>query len=193
MHIPVRHYEKVVRGSAVRVVLCENCQTEFVYVVSRQGHGDGVSILFLDNKGAQDRARTQAGADLQRELTRGQDPIPCPDCGWYQRSMIPFLRQAHRRGMGIAGALLLCLAAHLLVFSVGAWFGDGPAYKDLAHFLAHACGWLTSVGLGLILIRKLLAGRIRPNEGDPEARKDLGRRLAMRMDDFKRALDAKAE
>lgn len=190
MQIPLKHYEATVRGSAVRAVRCENCQTEFVYVVSRQGLGYGVSLLYLDNAGAQDRARTQANAELRWELARGQEPVPCPGCGWYQRSMIPLLRRAHRHGMTIAGAFFLYLAALLLVLSVAAWFGGNPGKWESARSFAEVCGWVTSIGFGLILTRKVLARRLRPNEGAPEARMELARKLAMRKEDFERALRA---
>jgi hypothetical protein len=193
MHIPLRWYEAIVRGSAVRAVACENCQTEFVYILRRQGLGHGVSPLYLDNQGAQDRARAHANADLHKELTRGQDPVPCPECGWYQRSMIPLLRQAHRRGMMIGGAFFQYVAALFFVLTAAAWFRGDAGIKDWVQPCAQTSGGLANIGLGLILTRKLLARRIRPNEGDPEARKALGQELAMKKEDFNRALQAAEE
>jgi hypothetical protein len=174
----------------VRAVRCEKCQTEFVYVVSREGLGYGVSLLYLDNAGAQDQARMRAEAELRRELARGHEPVPCPGCGWYQRSMIPLLRQAHWRGLTIAGAFFLYLAALLLVLGVAAWFSDMPRHEESARQLVEACGWVAGIGLGLILARKVLAWRLRPNEGDPEPRMALARKVAITREEFERALRA---
>src|SRR5437764_14880083 len=56
MLIPAKHYIATVLGSAVRLVVCENCKTEFVYILNRRTESSSTSLLYLDNQGAQERA-----------------------------------------------------------------------------------------------------------------------------------------
>jgi hypothetical protein len=176
-------YHTTVKGSALRTVVCEKCQTEFVYVLKRQVLGTAISVLDLNNRGAQEQAVKRANANLRKVLARDQDPVPCPGCGWYQQSMIPLLRQAHRQGMSFTGRVLLYFAALLLLLFIGFRLGGESEDRKAPLSLVQAAACIGSLGLGLILTRKLLARRLRPNEGDPEARIELGRRLAMKKDE----------
>jgi hypothetical protein len=103
--------------------------------------------------------------------------------------MIPLLRQAHRRWLVFAGALLLYVAALLLVLSLLSRLGSDKGDGQSPVLFGEAAAWAANLGLGLILARKLLSLRVRPNEGDPEARKQLGQRLAMTKEAFARMLD----
>jgi hypothetical protein len=186
MPVPAKGFETSVRGSAWKAVVCENCDTEYLYQITREALGSSVSWLYLDQQGAQERATRRANAALRRMLEQGQDPVPCPACGWYQQSMIPLLRAAHRRGMILAGGFFVVIAVMFLLLWLGAHcWGDR---KDAASpaLYGETALWAANVGLGLILLRKLLSLRIYPNEGDPEERKRLGKSLARTRAEFER-------
>ena len=89
MHIPLgMHFAASRRGRAVKFVTCEKCGVGYVYAVDRTVRAASFSILFLDNDGARRRANEKARTGLERALGNAVDPLACPDCGWYQVSMI---------------------------------------------------------------------------------------------------------
>src|SRR4051812_10206221 len=85
-------YTSNLQGSAFKSVQCEKCHHEFVYCMTIQVQGQGTSLYALDNQGARERAQTRAEEKLTRELEIGEAPVPCPSCGVYQHSMIPWAR-----------------------------------------------------------------------------------------------------
>jgi hypothetical protein len=191
--IHLEHFEVTTRGRAFKTVTCESCRAEFVYLLIRHGAGFAASAMFYDRAGAKERAAAQAEAELRRALAREQDPVPCPGCGWYQQSMVPLVRAAHRGWMRFVGALLLYLAAilgGLAALAVLTRRAGDRAAVGTALGLAEAAAWAAAIGCGLVLARRLLARRVEPNDGDPEARKELGRRLARTREEFDRLLSA---
>ena len=63
-----KHFQERVRGSIMKPATCEECGTEYVYRVDREGKGQGSSIYFLDNDGAQVRAYEAAQRSLRKAL-----------------------------------------------------------------------------------------------------------------------------
>src|SRR5437867_349294 len=95
---PGRKYTATVTGQQTKLVACEKCGGEYVYVLKREGKGTGRSPMYLDNAGAAQRASKEAGDDLQRQLKEEDDPVPCPDCGWFQKTMVSDLRYSRMAG-----------------------------------------------------------------------------------------------
>src|SRR4029077_18036340 len=93
IHIPfyAEHYTATMGGSVLKVVPCENCSTEYVYVIERQATGAGTSWYMLNNEGAASQATSAAEDTLKSVLKNDFDPVPCPVCGHYQRYMFPKL------------------------------------------------------------------------------------------------------
>ena len=90
-------YSARIAGTVGRSVVCEKCGCKFGYYVFRQASGSGHSPYMLDNQGASNRASGEAKGRLQRMLSTHTEPVPCPDCGWFQEAMINETRQ--RPGM----------------------------------------------------------------------------------------------
>src|SRR5579883_3494626 len=53
-------YTATLRGRVLRLVLCEDCGTECVYVLEREGMGCGTSFYSLNEEGAEQQAKTGA-------------------------------------------------------------------------------------------------------------------------------------
>src|SRR5438477_366098 len=68
--IPVvwTHYTATVRGRVLKLVPCENCSTEYVYALEREGEGAGTSLYLLNEEGRD--ARIERGRS--RALTRAE-------------------------------------------------------------------------------------------------------------------------
>src|SRR4051794_27489036 len=138
-------------GTNVRFVTCQPCGHSFAYRLARAASG-----------GTQARARERVRRALQAEC----DPVPCPACGAYQPDVVRRLRGEHLGWMRAAG---------LAVSAVGAF----------ACALGFVLGWtawpailsVVGAGLGLVLLRVVLARRFDPNDpAGAEARKAAGKR-----------------
>src|SRR5437763_12084439 len=70
---------------------CERCQSEYFYRLDRVGKGNHTSYGG-DQFAAQQAADWAARANLDRMLQNDADPVPCPDCGWYQQPMVRAMR-----------------------------------------------------------------------------------------------------
>jgi hypothetical protein len=86
------HYTASVDGSTYKKVVCEKCSRVYYYQMSRRAQGEGRSAFFLDNSGASERADERAQQNLEQRLANGSEPVPCPDCGWFQAHMVCIIR-----------------------------------------------------------------------------------------------------
>lgn len=119
-------YSISVSGSRWKAVHCTHCHTEWAYQVTRQATGAGRSPYFLDEDGAQERARASAAQKLERLLDAAVEEIACPKCGWYQAEMAQRLRARQYSGLamlsafGLAGAIgtLAIGGSEALLFSL---------------------------------------------------------------------------
>jgi hypothetical protein len=192
MSIPIPYaleYSSTMTGSVVKLVQCDKCASEFVYQMERSATETGTSVLFVDNKGAAERASSRAQAALLRKLERGIDVVHCPVCGWYQVSMIPKARKGHRQWMLYTGA---CITIGLIpVVGIAAVFSGEPGEPGLPPpiFLAVA-GTLAMFGVALMLCKVMLSRHYDPNSQDVEVRKRLGQDRATLRKDFEERIKA---
>jgi hypothetical protein len=187
MSIPyAREYTAKLAGSVLKLVLCENCGVEYVYRLERTATGSGTSMLFLDNRGARERASHLAEDRLRALLEQEIEAVPCPDCGWFQRSMIPKARSDHAHWMLTAGLVFLIVGfiAFALSFINGPPQNPTPPWLHTAFVVAYGvCG---VAGVGLLVGKFLRASRFDPNDMDPEARIKIGQGRARRREDLER-------
>src|SRR4051794_23820457 len=80
-----------IQGQTVKLVPCEECHAEYVYLLKREGVGAGTSYYGIINVSAEENAVAGAEEILDQYLTNDFDPVPCPGCGHYQRYMFPKL------------------------------------------------------------------------------------------------------
>jgi hypothetical protein len=188
--IPVfwTNYTATMHGQVLKLVPCENCPTEYVYVMEREGSGVGTSVYLLNEEGAQDHAVSAAEDTLREYLANDFDPVPCPVCGHYQRYMFPKL---------LGTRSLWSLAATAAVLVVGILSAVSAAYWGINYLerpndralwrLAAACSVLAVVGLigaGLSAIQRARVRRFDPNTEDQQARIEKGRRRAVTRAEF---------
>jgi hypothetical protein len=94
-----RTYTAAISGTAIKEVRCEECSETYFYKMVRRGEGQGTSPYYLNNAGAERRAQKGAQTQLEKLLRKGVDPVPCPDCGWFQENMVREVRRRRLRWM----------------------------------------------------------------------------------------------
>lgn len=193
MVIPyARTYTATMKGATLKPVHCEACQADYVYRYEASASGSGTSLLFLNNKGAAERARESAEKSLGQQLERGIDAVPCPQCGHYQERMFRILRKRHQRWMYTLGWTCIVLAVLAFFVSFVSTSERGPNAR-LVENISFGCGiGLGIAGLGLVIVRMVLASQFQPNAGSPEPRLAIARERAMLRKDLEALLAAQA-
>ena len=181
-------YTATVRGRVLKLVPCENCSTEYVYVLEREGEGVGISVYLLNEGGAEDHAASAAGETLQQYLENDFDPVPCPVCGRYQPYMFPKLYDGGSTWILIT-KLLAIVAVCLSAVSAAYWaivYLQRPGDHALVR-LAVTSALLAVFGLfafGLGSVERSQAQRFDPNTEDQRARIEKGRSRAVTRAEF---------
>lgn len=187
--IPVvwTNYTATASGRVLKLVPCEHCSTEYVYVLEREGEGAGTSLYLLNEDGARDHAVSAAEDTLRQYLENDFDPVPCPVCGHYQRHMFPKLYQPAR---WVQAAQLAVLVAASVCAVVAAYW----TFNFLQHSGDHALGQMAAawgvfaalglIGVGLGAFERTRARRFDPNAENPHARIEEGRRRALTRAEF---------
>jgi hypothetical protein len=88
LHLALREAakKKAVRsGALLKHVPCENCGTEYVYVLR--------DTIMARAQASQEEVDRRAEATLRKKLEEGCEPVPCPACGWYQAHMVAHARR----------------------------------------------------------------------------------------------------
>jgi hypothetical protein len=183
-------YTTKLSGVVPKLVRCEECALEYVYLLKATASGEGTNLFFLDDAGARRRSAAQAEDRLVRELAEGVEAIPCPACGTIQQHMLPRARQQYRRGMGALGWItlafggLLCLPLALFVVIDFAATDASKGLTTPTKVLLTIVGLMVTGGLALILQRRRLATRFDPNQEPVEVRKQKGQQLAVSKEEF---------
>lgn len=183
-----RSYTATVRGAILKFVACEQCHAQFIYHMEREASGSGTSLLFLDNEGASRRASVGAESALQTMLQSECDPVPCPDCGWYQEHMHATIRKAYHRWLFYLGIVLLIAGCTALVGTQIVSGRRPPADDSTIQLFQIATVLLPALGVGLIVTRWILAKGHDPNSGDVAQRLEIGKQLALRKADFEKMI-----
>jgi hypothetical protein len=157
-------------ASARREVKCEHCSCVFFYQMIREGTGSGFSFLFLDNQGADERASSEARANVEKKLARGIDPVLCPKCQLFQQDMIPILKAGYRKWLFYLGLMFVIPSAIALVGTVAWCLESHRAWP--ADVIAVSVAALV-VGLTMILVRRNRVAHLDPNALSEDARQGL--------------------
>jgi hypothetical protein len=166
-----------VKGETIKHVECERCAFKYAYRLRRTAEGKATSFIIPDKNAAVNKAEEQ----LKRMLEGDCDPVPCPTCGWYQRSMVRRVKHQSYRGMVRIGQILLVLSVIVgimggLVALLGRDFVD-PRWPS-ASVLYGLAGVALALGICLPVTKVLLAWLHDPNGQDEDIRKQLGQTLA---------------
>jgi hypothetical protein len=190
-------YTATVGGRVLKLVPCENCSTEYVYVLEREGTGAGTSLYLLNDDGAREHAQEAAADTLRQVLENDFDPVPCPACGHYQRYMFPKLLE--ERSLWGPVARLAAAAVGIVGAVAGAYWTlayvnrptDAALWRMVAAWAAVVVAGLAGIGLGAA--RRARERRFDPNVGDPQARIAEGRRRAVTRAEFEASQPPAAE
>jgi hypothetical protein len=181
-------YTATVRGRVLKLVPCENCSTEYVYVLEREGEGVGTSVYLLNEASAENHAATAAEDTLQQYLENDFDPVPCPVCGHYQRYMFPKLYDGGSTWVLIAkliAIVVVCLSA-----VAAAYWGVAYLQRPGDHALVRLAVTLTLLAVfgllafGLGVVERSQAQRFDPNTEDQRARIERGRSRSVTRAEF---------
>jgi hypothetical protein len=104
-----RQFQAAATASVIKNVRCERCDCAFQYRLVRRGEGVGNAVYGIGSGWASERASRRAQESLDEGLAKGVDPVPCPDCGWFQSVMVEEWRGRHFRWIIAAERILAIL------------------------------------------------------------------------------------
>lgn len=174
IYVSWQHFSATVAGRSVKFVACENCSTEYVYVLEREARGGGTTMYHLNEEGARQDAQSAADETLSAVLANDFDPVPCPACGHYQRHMFPKLLETKGAGgvvLTVAVMMGACLAGiGMLYWTVN--YLQSPNDYAFGRILVTGSILLalSLVGFGLSLLKKRRIRNFNPNLVNQEDR-----------------------
>jgi hypothetical protein len=179
-------YTTQLTGRVPRLVQCQSCGFEYVYLLESTVTGEGTSPLFLDNEGASQRSKADAEAALQQQLASGVEVVPCPRCGHIHESMIPRARELHLDWMFMYAVYVLigagALAAPAGILSEKDLKAEGLTVLSIA--LCALDVMLFATAAAMFIIRAKKCASYDPNEMPVEERKRLGNDLAVSKEEY---------
>jgi hypothetical protein len=163
-------------GAVLKEVKCEQCSTEYVYLLQRTARvAEHCSRQALERK---------AERALQFQLATGFDLVPCPVCGWYQSAMVRREKRRAGEGLWIGGVVAAALSpvplgVALLLLAIALFPNGTPAPPPEAIAVPFTLGGLCLVtSLGLWIAARIRSARYNLNAADQDERIQLGRSLA---------------
>lgn len=174
---PGKRYRATVSGEVTKFITCEKCGCEYVYALRRQATGSSKSPLFSDGDKAARRAASDAETELRRQLNYEDDPVPCLDCGWLQKTMVKGMRSSRATGFFLLGVAVTFV---WWVFAVATDFRYGPPHPMLMAVLA---GVLIFIG-GAVHTYKAWD----PNQKSPEWKAKAAKAEGVRRAEFEKQL-----
>jgi hypothetical protein len=172
------------QGSTAVTVRCESCYSEYYYRLDCAAYGSAQAPYGLGAAFAKKRARKEAKRRLERMLQTETLAVPCPQCGWFQQSMVsqlraPLLPWSHFLGLcsTFGGAVLILLATVITLAHL-----DIP---QVINLLAVQLAWLVAplpllAGIAALIRRRQKNAAYDPNDLESEqARIELGRKLSI--------------
>lgn len=184
-------YTATLNGRILKLVPCENCSTEYVYVLEREGTRTGTRVYALNDEGAQDHASSAAEETLQEYLENDFDPVSCPVCGHYQRYMLPKLYKPKTPWLPVAQLAVMVFSS---LDAVGTLYWTvtylrGPSNHAVVRMVATwlLLAALVLIGVGLSAVERLRVRRFNPNTEDQQARIERGRSRAVTRTEFEAA------
>jgi hypothetical protein len=162
--------EAAIMGKAKRRVTCEKCGCAYEYELFRRGRGNA-GVGFISQRKQAKWAGRRAQKSLDKRLRNGIDPVACPDCGWYQRSMAREMRRRRLRPLIYVGIIPpASLLAIVVVFVALQSLGAGAGHLDREDLHMAWSGVALAAGASLVsfLLREALLWSFDPNARYPE-------------------------
>ncbi|MBN9520549.1 hypothetical protein J0H58_18825 [bacterium] len=183
-------YTTTATGEVAKFVTCKKCGHGYGYWMRRVGTGSNTSWFLIGRDSAQGRSGREAEGELAERLRTEHDPVPCPECGHYQKKMIEPAREEKYGWVFVAGIVggLLAGGGCFLLGSALAVLG-GP--DKWAHWLSRTvlglmCPAAVCIPAAAYGLKGLLTHRYDPNAAPEDGRIDLGRERAMSPKEYAR-------
>jgi hypothetical protein len=174
------------KDTAVKEAKCEQCDCEYFYQVFRSATGRSTAFLVADHHSAQQ----QADEELLDLLIDACDPVPCPNCGWYQQNMVARARQIRFGWLSRASFVFFLISCFgLFIVAVGAdeiALRDGDVKTLFAGLQLWGAAFIPAAVL--FILKRVLTRRYDPNAADRERRIDLARYRAVTKKDYLRGV-----
>ena len=174
------------RASAVcsvpRLVVCEHCETQYVYLFARRAQGLASTVNLVGYEHADARAVEAARMAILEALRTECDAVPCPACGLYQAHMTEAVRHERRWWAGKLGSLFLGLAPAVIFPIIFA--GAIRDWDDSFSLLVAALGAAAMAGIGLSFKAWRHLVPIHPNRWPAAGRLVAARTRAVTRADF---------
>ena len=192
----VRYVQATVTGSTGVAVRCEECEHRFYYKLVCKAFGRANVVPLADPEDTRRTALGRAKQKLKELLETQIAPVPCPECGSYQRDMVPLLRTRHLphlRRFGVAALIVGGLLAVVGFAIAHAGAAGAPVVQRLGSpqvllglFFLGLGALLGAAGVAAILFRRFKAtSNYDPNDPkSKQARIDLGRKLAITKEQY---------
>jgi hypothetical protein len=185
------NYTATVNGRIVKLVPCEHCQTEYVYVLEREGVGAGASVYGISmhglNEAPGEHAVGAAQDTLQQYLENDFDPVPCPTCGLYQTFMFPKLYKPVPwvQIIRLFSLMVACLTSVIALYWVFAYL-NRPGDQVLGRLIATSAQFaiLVLIFFALGVVERSRVSRFNPNTEDQQVRIEKGRSRAVTRAEF---------
>ena len=171
-------------GSTIKSVVCEKCAYTYPYILTRSIKISDITPMGIGAATSQGIA-TAAEDRLAKVFETDCDPVPCPQCGWYQSAMLGraqgVLGRKFRTDLKTIGVALLISSAIALqgaIFLVFEGLEQNESLMILAGVALIAFGVPGLIaGIGVIRRRNRLLREYNPNADLPDdERKNEGRR-----------------
>lgn len=135
-------------------VRCKFCSATFAYRTVKTGSGEGASLLWLDEKGAAQRAQEKAVTSLRLDPKVAYAAVPCPRCERYQPGMVRMLR----RGRIKPGLFVGAVFAFFWFISVA----DTPGGYSPRTAFTGTSGGSAAIAVAAVVIGFILAVALKP-------------------------------
>lgn len=111
-------------GTLIKSITCEKCQAVYNYQMVRRGEGASSAPYYIGQRRAARKCEELARKSLEKRLRKGIDPVPCHDCGWFQKNMVAELQSRKLRGLLWTGWTVLILGIIICFISASAGTGN---------------------------------------------------------------------
>ena len=157
------------KGSIIKFLRCEQCGKAYAYEMLRGADGENFRL---------------ANMRLRSKLERSCDPVPCPDCGWYQQQMVHRLREKHLAWLQFLAQALVPISIGVLVvfMSIAVDLSGNPGDRlSYIWYVLPLLGFavMLAAAAAMFILRKVLCDEYDPNVESVEARKRRGRARAL--------------
>jgi hypothetical protein len=183
-------YTSTAEGEAPKFVTCKKCGHGYGYWMTRRGSSSNTSWFLIGRDSARNRSGREAEGEVARRLRTEHDPVPCPECGHYQKRMIEPARE-EKYGWILPVGILLGIVGGAGV--VALWlaltvFGGRERWMERVRnsVLAMACPAAVGIPVAALGVKSSLAWRYRPNDDPVEERIARGRERAMSPQEYAR-------